>query len=255
MADRGLYDVYPHDHRHMTDYIAYQKRYVDNIRESDRVILDLIAGAIAAHPDPADRPELLDIGCSTGNLLRHIKRAFPALALTGGDLSDLQLETCRQDAQLQGIAFVRADLTALPADHRYDLIVANAILYGFDEAGFARCASSIAGALAPGGSLIGFDYFHPWKQEVAIIEKTGDFPGGHPLHFRSYGTTEGVLKAAGFEQVRFQPFVIPIDLAPPPLDTDYVETYTVPTASGDRLLFRGTICQPWCHLVATRAAQ
>ena len=235
----------------MTDYIAHQKRYVDKIRESDRVILDLIARAIAARPHPAGRPALLDIGCSTGNLLRHIRRTIPSLALSGGDLSDLQLETCRQDPELQGITFLRADLRALPADREYDLIVCNAILYGFDQAGFAQCISSIAGALEPGGSLIVFDFFHPWKQEVAIIEKTGGFPGGHPLHFRSYRITEDVLHAAGFDQVRFQPFEIPIDLPLPPLDTDHVESYTVPTASGGRLLFRGTICQPWCHLVAT----
>lgn len=254
MANVDLYDVYPHNQSHMKDYVAYQKRYRDNIRESDRVVLDIIAATIGPNSARAARPaELLDIGCSTGNLLRHIKRAFPSLALSGGDLSAMQLELCRKDPELDGITFLRADLKALPSNRRYDLIVANAILYGFDATTFAECIRSVGGALKAGGSLIAFDYFHPWKQEVAIIEKTGDFPDGHPLHFRSYRGTEALLRQNGFERIQFRPFSIPIDLPRPAYDTDYVETYTVPTAAGERLLFRGAIGQPWCHLVASKA--
>jgi cyclopropane fatty-acyl-phospholipid synthase-like methyltransferase len=251
MAQNDLYDAYPNDQFHMRDYVAYQQRYALKIRESDRVILDHIAEDLRRRGNAAGC-ELLDIGCSTGNLLRHIKGAFPQLRLTGGELSEMQLEICRKDEELQGISFVRADLKALPTDRPYDIIVANAILYGFDQPAFEQCIASIAGALRPGGTLIAFDFFHPWKQEIAIVEKTGTFPGGHPLHFRSFGSTRPVLERCGLTQAQFTPFAIPIDLARPPLDTDHVESYTVPTAAGERLLFRGAICQPWCHLVARK---
>jgi SAM-dependent methyltransferase len=251
MAGGELFDEYPHNQSHMKRYVAYQERYIDNIRESDRVILGIIAEILGMRAETPARPELLDIGCSTGNLLRHIKRAFPALALTGGDLSDLQLDVCRKDPELSGISFVRTDLKALSPARKYDLIIANAILYGFESSAFVECIRSIAGALNPGGAMVAFDFFHPWEQDVAIVEKTGSFPDGHPLHFRPFRQTEAQLNREGFRHVDFRPFSISIDLPKPAYDTDRVESYTIPTTAGERLLFRGTIYQPWCHLVAT----
>jgi SAM-dependent methyltransferase len=249
MARSDLYETYPHDTRYMQEYIAYQQRYVANIRESDRVILEMVAAVLRDRRGAAPA-EVLDIGCSTGNLLRHLKQAFPSLALTGGDLSDLQLDACRKDPELDGIAFVRLDIKALPTDRQYDAVLANAILYGFDQDSFAQSLRSICRALRPGGVLIAFDFFHPWKQEIAIVEKTRAFPQGHPLHFRSYSTTEAALREAGFGDVEFNPFAIPIDL--PQLDyaIEDIKTHTVETKAGERLQFRGAICQPWCHLQA-----
>jgi SAM-dependent methyltransferase len=243
--------MYPHDTRHMQEYIAYQQRYVSSIRESDRVILELLAATLGRRRSRA-QANVLDIGCSTGNLLRHLKQAFPSLALTGGDLSDLQLDVCRKDPQLAGVDFRRLDITALPADEKYDAILANAILYGFDQNGFEQSLQSISGALRPGGALIAFDFFHPWRQEVEIIEKTRSFPQGHPLHFRPYIETEAALRAAGFAEVEFTPFQIPIDLPKRDYSIEEIWTHTVVTTDGERLLFRGAICQPWCHLRAIK---
>lgn len=251
MEKEDLYESYPQNESHMRDYVAYQERYISKIRESDRRIIEIVAELVGNRQTNIP-VELLDIGCSTGNLLRHLKRAFPRIGLTGGDLSDLQLEVCRNDHELAGIAFAKSDLRALPDMAKYDVIIANAILYGFDEAGFSECVASLAGALKPGGSLIAFDFFHPWHQEVAIIEKSGNFPAGHPLHFRSYGLSRSVLERHGFKGIDFRPFAIPIDLPMPDYGKNSIESYTVPTAQGKRLLFRGTIFQPWCHLVASK---
>jgi hypothetical protein len=55
-------------------YDIYQKRYRDSIRESDKVLIELIRSVIGGRS-----ASLLDVGCSTGNLLRHVKRLLPAL--------------------------------------------------------------------------------------------------------------------------------------------------------------------------------
>jgi SAM-dependent methyltransferase len=251
MGKEDLYSAYPHDKAYIEGYIDYQRKYSSKIRESDRVVLEIVAEVLRGRPEPH---QLLDIGCSTGNLLRHMRRAFPGIALSGGDLSDLQLQACRQDPDLAGITFMKLDIRALPRHVKYDVIVANAILYGFDEDGFSESIASIAGALKPGGSLVAFDYFHPWKQEIAIIERSGNIPGGHPLHFRSYDLGRSVLTGNGLTNVEFRPFSIPIDLPMPDYGTEALETYTVPTADGRKLLFRGAIAQPWCHLIATNKA-
>src|SRR5688572_8327005 len=235
MARNDLYETYPHDTRHMQGYIAYQQRYVSSIRESDRVILEMLAATLSRRRSHAEA-KVLDIGCSTGNLLRHLKQAFPSLALTGGDLSDLQLEVCRKDRQLDGVDFRRLDIKALPAGEKYDAILANAILYGFDQNGFEQSLRSISGALRPGGVLIVFDFFHPWKQEIEIIEKTRGFPQGHPLHFRPFIKTEDTLREVGFAGVEFRPFAIPIDLPQQDHAAEDIRTHTVVTTDGERLL-------------------
>src|SRR5882672_9444997 len=89
------YERYVRDEKFLAGYNEYQSKYANEMRESDRVILGLIA-------DHGRGSTLLDIGCSTGNLLRHIKRAFPALALTGGDLAESSLTIARADRELAG---------------------------------------------------------------------------------------------------------------------------------------------------------
>jgi SAM-dependent methyltransferase len=250
MKKEHLYESYPHNESHMRDYVEYQQKYISSVRESDRVIIEIVA-ELLGNRHGNNFVNLLDIGCSTGNLLRHLKRAFPGIGLTGSDLSDLQIDVCRKDPELAGISFIGSDIRALPAVANYDMIIANAILYGFDEAGFSECVASLAGALKPGGNLIAFDFFHPWTQEVAIIEKSGNFPAGHPLHFRSYGLSRSILERYGFKSIDFRPFSIPIDLPMPDYGKNSIDSYTVPTTQGEKLLFRGTIFQPWCHLVAS----
>jgi SAM-dependent methyltransferase len=236
-----LFETYPNDARHMADYIAYQRRYATDIRESDKGILDIIARLPGA--------DLLDIGCSTGNLLRHIRNSFPRLSLTGGDLSDMQLEECRRDQTLAGIKFEKLDIRDLPQD-AFDLVVANAILYGFSDDSFRQCVQSIGRSLRAGGHFIAFDFFQPFVQEVDIVERSAAFPHGHPLHFRSFGHTEQVLSSNGFDSVSFKPFEIKIDLPRPGAES--IVSYTVKTQDEARLLFRGSLFQPWCHLIAKK---
>lgn len=234
-----LFKGYPNDAKHIPEYIAYAGQYVAEPRECDKIIIQMLRGASGS---------LLDIGCSTGNLLRHIQTANSQLGLTGGDLSEAQLAVCRADATMQSIAFEKMDILDLPAD-RYDYVVANAILYGFDDDDYRSALQSVARALHAGGCFIAFDFFHPYNQEISIIERTSGFPNGHPIHFRSMTNVSRWLDEAGFEAAQFSPFSIPVKLAND--STENLRTKTVDTNDGQRLMFRGALCQPWCHLKAT----
>jgi SAM-dependent methyltransferase len=235
----SLFESYPNDKNHIPTYIAYQSKYIGEARESDKVIIELLRGASG---------ELLDIGCSTGNLLRHVQAALPALSLTGGEMSDAQLDACKADPSLS-MNFEKLDILNLPAN-RFDYIVANAILYGFGDEDFDRALGSIAASLRLGGTLIAFDFFHGFPQELTIVERSSGFPDGHPLHFRSFERTKDRLKSAGFAKAEFHPFNIPKTLKPSA--DNPLQTYTVETVTGVNLQLRGALAQPWCHLVAKR---
>jgi hypothetical protein len=93
--------------------------------------------------------------------------------------------------------------------------------------------------------------FHPFDQNPTLVEKTPVRPEGMTLHLRGFAQVEAALKRAGFADVEFHPFEIPIDL-PRLQGADELQTHTVKMADGKRLNLRGAIYQPWCHLVARR---
>lgn len=244
----GHYKEYVADREFIDDYSAYQRRYAEQIRESDKTLIEIIRTLAA------DRPglSLLDVGCSTGNLLRHVKRLVPGLELTGGDLTAQILEQCRADPELAAINFEEMDLLSLP-ERDFDIVVANAVLYLLSGEEFDRAARSVAGALRQGGTFIAFDFFHPFEQQLEIKETSRTHARGLMLHFRSQAQAETVLGDAGFDEISFRPFRIGIDL-PRPDDDGEIISYTRTAADGERLLFRGALFQPWCHLVARKGA-
>lgn len=251
MSENFNYQEYVADEAFLRDYNAYQAKYAQQIRESDRVLIGLVRD-IVARRDAAGAPlRLLDIGCSTGNLLLHLKRLVPGLALTGGDLAKSSLASCRANPDLAGIDFRVLDLLALPSKPRYDVIAVNAVLYMMTDEQFERALRSLAGALEPEGTMIAFDFFHPFEQDLTIIEASKTHPDGLRLRFRPISRATATLQAAGFENAVFRPFTLPIDL-PRHQDPSELITHTVRAADGRRLPFRGTLFQPWCHLSAEK---
>jgi SAM-dependent methyltransferase len=241
---------YVGDRAHMEGYSAYQQRYATQVRESDKVLIGLVGDLKRQHY--ADRPAaLLDVGCSTGNLLLHLKRLVPGLNLCGGDLATDVLANCRTNPQLAGIRFEEMNVLELPRG-AFDIVTANVMLFVLGDDEFDAALTSIAGALKAGGWLLAFDYFHPFRQELTILEKSEFFPAGLPLHVRGYARVGAALDRAGFARPDFLPFDIPIDLERPRDAEGSLNSYTVPTADGRRLCFRGVLCQPWCHLVVRK---
>jgi SAM-dependent methyltransferase len=231
-------------------YFDYQNRYAESMRENDRVLLSLMSDALAVADRGASR--LLDIGCSNGNLLRHLRGIWPNIEYWGGDIQPEVIARCRSDPLLAGIRFEvmnARDLSSLP---KFEIVVANAVLFRFPGPDLAAICGSIARAMAPGGWLFTLDFYHPFSQDLAIEEHSAWHPEGLKLHFRSYETARRMFSAQGFTDIRFFPFEIPIDL-PPHADPSNISTYTRQTADGARLQFRGILFQPWCHLTARKA--
>jgi SAM-dependent methyltransferase len=248
-----FYREYVTDSEFAEGYNAYQRRYADTVRESDRVIIDLVRELVASRPSGSAPTRLLDLGCSTGNLLGHLRGEVSGLDLTGGDLMGSSLEQCRANPSLEGISFDEIDALAIGRPAAFDIVVVNAVFYMFSDADLEASLRSISDALAPGGALVVFDFFHPFDQDLAVLERSPTHRNGLMLHFRPFATVASTLAATGLAEPRFMPFEIPIDLPRPKRDDD-ISSYTVSTAEGGRLLYRGALSQPWCHLVAVKRA-
>lgn len=249
MSQDFSYKNYVKDQAFLDAYNAYQVKYANNVRESDKIIIELVKNVVKEHGfERATR--LLDVGCSTGNLLRHLKHMVPGMDLAGGDLAESSLEACRVDPNLKNVRFELMDLLNLPQDMSYDIVTVNAVLYMMEDEQFEAALKSLAGTLRSGGTMIVFDFFHPFPQDLHIIEVSKSHPKGLRLRFRPMATVRRMLMEAGFENEIFRPFTLPIEL-PPSGDEGDLITYTVPVQDGRRLPFRGTLFQPWCHLTAT----
>ena len=245
MANELTYKDYVTDSRHMSEYSGYQTKYARTIRESDRVLLDLVLAQL----EPPNGT-VLDIGCSTGNFLLHLRRAAPEAKLTGGDVVPAVIDACRSNPELMAIEFAIMDMLQKPV-RTFDIVVANAALMFFSPSEFRTAIANLGSMVAAKGSLIVFDYFHPWDQELSIVETSRAHPHGLKFFQRSYSQVSVALAAAGLTPEEFRPFDIPIDL-PAPADRGDITTHTVRTAQGVGLSFRGTLFQPWCHLVARK---
>ncbi len=250
MTGEFSYKDYVTDEQFLAGYNEYQRRYAEQIRESDKVILAVVGEFLAARKTKGEALQLLDIGCSTGNLLLHLRHRFPDLSLTGGDLAESSLAACRADPALSGIEFRKLDLLELPP-HAFDIVTVNAVLYMMGAPEFTAALASLAQSLRQGGLLLAFDFAHTFEQELAFIERSKTHPSGLALHLRSQALIRNELTAAGFTRVAFRPFEIPIDL-PQPADPSELTTFTVRTSNGRRLQFRGILYQPWCHISAVK---
>ena len=241
---------YVTDENYLSDYNAYKARYAENIRESDKVLIGLVSKYIE-DCNFKTPPKLLDIGCSTGNLLLHLNRLLPNINLTGGDLARSSIEEAKKNKKLKDITFQELDLFELP-ENTYDIVVTNAVLCLFDRQEFKDALEIIYTSLREGGALFVFDWIHPFEhQDVVVYETSMSDPDGIRLCFRPIKKVAEELSSAGFSNSSFHPFEMPIDLEKPAPDEDVV-SYTVTSQESERMTFRGVIFQPWCHVIATK---
>lgn len=244
---KDLYSTYPNDGHYMPIYMAYQRKWRSSTREFEKISINTIANYLNSLSQN-EKAKILDIGCSTGNFLKHVRDNDIKAELYGGDLSESSIQACKKDPALTGINFEVLDLLNVTQSGAFDVVNAGAVLYGFEERDFNRAIANIGKALRKGGLFIAYDFYHRFKQELSIIERTSYFPEGHPIHIRSFESVETTLRKCGFRSIEFFPFNISIDLTPADPD-DPVMTRTR-LVEGERLQFRGSIYEPWCHLIA-----
>jgi len=193
-----------------SDYVEYQKKYRKNIRESDKVTIELVRENLLSRENHDDL-SLLDIGCHNGNLLYHLKVALPQIKMMGGDLFQGVIDECRADPDLAGINFDVMDVTNL--QHlSVDIIVISAVLSRFSEKQHYSIWKSLYDNLKPGGFVVTFDYYNPFRQSLQIVEETETHPDGLTLNFWSQELVKDQLIKIGFVKHQFQMFEIPVDL-------------------------------------------
>jgi ubiquinone/menaquinone biosynthesis C-methylase UbiE len=105
------------------------------------------------------RMSLLDVACGTGRLLRDIRLAWPAITLTGLDLSRAYLdEAARHMHGLRPAAWVQGNAERLPLGDRSQDIVTTVFLYHELPPEVRKTVTTeMARVLRPGGLIVFID--------------------------------------------------------------------------------------------------
>jgi malonyl-CoA O-methyltransferase len=119
---------------------------------------------------PANGPEvILEVGCGTGVLTRHMIRRYPDCRFIITDISPEMVFHCREKYRnMPNLAFAVMDGDRLATEHRFDMIASSMCLQWFDDP-----LKSIRRQLQntkPGGSVafaaIGGNNFPEWQETM-----------------------------------------------------------------------------------------
>ncbi len=182
------------------------------------------------------KEKLLDIGCSDGMFLRHLRSEFASLDLWGLELDDKFIQQGKAQNDQAGVQIMQGDASSVDSSTKYDVILASGILSVFDEPfpileGWLNC-------LASNGILIVFGYFNERDLDTRIHYRN---------HFDDHGWETGLTAYSqkayqkyfgekGQVSVDFIPFVPDFDIQE---DENPIRSYTVQTKSGKRLIVIG----------------
>lgn len=148
---------------------------------------------------------VLDVACGTGRLLRQLRLAYPALRLTGLDLSRTYLdEAARHMTGLRPAAFVAANAEAIPLpDASQDVVVAVFLFHELPGPVRRTVIAEVSRVLRPGGTFVLVDSL-----------QFGDRPGWdglleafpvrfHEPYYRHFliDDLDGALAASGLDRI------------------------------------------------------
>ncbi|MBK5265048.1 MAG: methyltransferase domain-containing protein [Alphaproteobacteria bacterium] len=116
-----------------------------------RIVAETVA-KLAAQRRLPDRLRLLEIGCGTGFLTRHIRAQWPQADLAVTDLAPEMVERASRDPRLSGTFFTMDGQWPCFEGQWFDLIVSSMAFQWFDD--LAGALERLFALLRPGGSLI-----------------------------------------------------------------------------------------------------
>jgi SAM-dependent methyltransferase len=141
---------------------------------------------------PEKRGRILDVACGKGATTRHLQRHYPASAITGINISERQLASCRENAP--GSTFMLMDATDLKfADESFDDMICVEAAFHFKTR--ERFFEEARRVLKPGGRLVLCDILLTREAEA---RRPGRHSENHLVDLDAYAD---LARRKGFDQI------------------------------------------------------
>lgn len=149
-----------------------------------------------AHNDVSKARRVLDVGCGPGTNTRH----FASAEYLGIDYNPAYIESARKR---HGREFVVADVTKydVPADQRFDFILANSLFHHLDDADTRRILAHLATLLTDDGHVHILDLVLPSRPSISRLLARAD-RGDYPRPLARWGE----IFSESFQPVVFEPY-------------------------------------------------
>lgn len=143
------------------------------------------------------REKILDVPCGTGELERRLISRWPALDITGVDLSLAMLQQARSKVVANSIVWIEADVAKLPLpDEAFDLVICANSFHYFPFP--MKALREFRRLLRPGGTLILVDWCDDYLMcKLCSLWLRWTDPAFHRAY--SLSACRGLLCEAGFQ--------------------------------------------------------
>jgi ubiquinone/menaquinone biosynthesis C-methylase UbiE len=159
-----------------------------------------------------ERPRILEVGCSTGYITRHVAQKFDC-EIVGVDLSEILIELAREESEklnLKNISFERASAESLPfVDNSFDIVYGEAITALVSDP--VMVLKEYRRVLKKGGKVATLDLFtneslvSEFYQEMKNIMVMSNIIGPE-TDIRTLREWEDIFKEAGFNDIKINDY-------------------------------------------------
>jgi len=156
------------------------------------------------------KPKILEVGCSTGYITRHIAQKFDC-EIIGVDLSALLLDIAEEESRkldLKNISFKYANVENLPfSDNTFDIVYGEAITALVPDP--VKVLGEYKRVLKQGGKVATLDLFKKESLSDDFVEETNKLMSqviGTQVKLRDLGEWEKIFKESGFASIKLFDF-------------------------------------------------
>ncbi|MFC1956389.1 class I SAM-dependent methyltransferase [Chloroflexota bacterium] len=153
-----------------------------------------------------EKPKILEVGCSTGYITRHIAQKFDC-EIIGVDLSTLLLDIAEEESRklnLNNISFKNANVENLPfSDNTFDIVYGEAITALVPDP--LKVLNEYNRVLKPGGKIATLDLFMKESLSDEFVEETNEMMStviGTQVKIRDIEEWQQIFKESGFNSIK-----------------------------------------------------
>jgi len=147
-------------------------------------------------------PQVVDLGCGTGELTAELHRYLRAHSTVGMDSSDEMLRKA-DDLNEEGLSFKKGNITEFQANTEYDVVFSNAALQWVPD--HAALFAHLKKALKPGGQLaVQMPMNHDYPTHKLAIQMSNEAKWKDLLKGQTYDKHLTMLSAEEYAAILFK---------------------------------------------------